>query len=328
MNYKISIQQTNQNFETSNQENLLDAALAAKINLPHGCKNGACGACKCKIESGSVTHDDYVPSALSAEELAENKILLCKAHATSDVVLDIPGFSSGHPIKTMPSKIESIEKTGTVAILKLKLPANQTFEYDAGQYIDIMYESQNRSYSIANQKDNGGVIELHIRYRKGGVFSEAAWNTLKTGQILRFKGPLGSFKLHDDSSAILFVCTGTGFAPIKAIIEEMIAQKSTRQAHLIWGNFQVDDFYLTELLTQWQEQLNLKVTLCTNQDAPTGYQNGLVTEFIAQNYPDLSNHQIYACGNPAMIENLYNNATNDLKLNKTNFFSDIFTPSK
>ncbi len=328
MNYKISIQQTNQNFETSHQETLLDAALAAKINLPHGCKNGACGACKCKVESGNVTHDNYVPSALSAEELADNKILLCKAHANSDVVLDIPGFSTGHPIKTMPAKIESIEKTGTVAIIKLKLPANQTFEYDAGQYIDIIYENQNRSYSIANQKDSNNLIELHIRYRQGGIFSEAAWNKLQAGQVLRFKGPLGSFKLQEDKSPILLVCTGTGFAPIKAIIEQMIAQKSTRTAHLIWGNFQVDDFYLTQLLTQWQEQLNLKITMCTNQNAPTGYQNGLVTEFIAESYPDLSNYQVYACGNPAMIETLYTNAVTELKLNKINFFSDIFTPSK
>ena len=327
MSFNVSIQPNDINFTTTADATLLDSALAAKINLPHGCKNGGCGACKCKLTSGSVTHQEYEPSALSPQELADNTILLCKASATSDVVLDIPGFVNGFPIKTLPSKIESIEKIGSVAILKLKLPANQSFEFFAGQYIDLSHAGKNRSYSLANSPSATGIAELHIRYRPGGVFSEALWNDFKAGQIIRFKGPLGSFTLQDSAAPILMVCTGTGFAPLKSILEYMLTSNSKRKVHLIWGNFQPEDFYLTELLPMWQQHLDLSVTLCSNENTPADYYHGLVTEYIAQNYPDLSQYQVYACGNPGMIESLYNSAISELNLVKTNFFSDVFTPS-
>lgn len=327
MTFKVSIQHNDINFTTSADDIILDSALESKINLPHGCKNGTCGECKCQLVSGSVTHEEYSSVALSAEELADNKILLCRSVAASDLVLDLPGFVNGFPIKTLPSKIASIEKIGSVAVLKLKLPASQHFDFFAGQYIDIIHGGKNRSYSLANSPSQAGILELHIRYRAGGVFSESVWNEFKVGQILRFKGPLGSFTLKDSAAPILMVCTGTGFAPIKAILEQMIAHNSKRKVHLIWGNFLPEDFYMTEVLPIWQQQLDLSVTLCSNENTPADFYNGLVTEFVTKSYPDLSQYQVYACGNPGMIENLYNTAANQLNLVKTNFFSDVFTPS-
>lgn len=326
MGYKVTIEQGQLEFSVDAQENLLNAALKARINLPHGCKSGSCGACKCKVTHGEIELEEYNKIALSDDEVANNYVLLCKAHANSDVTLDLPGFTNGFPIKTMPSKIESIDKIGSVAIFKLKLPANQIFEFYPGQYIDIAYEGKNRSYSIANSPTTKGIIELHIRYRQGGVFSEAAWHTLATNQILRFKGPMGNFTLQNTNNPILMVCTGTGFAPLKAIIEQMVAENSQREIHLIWGNFTAEDFYLTEILPIWQNQLNLKVTLCTNNQTE-GYYTGMVTDYIQETFNDLSLHEVYACGNPAMIENLYNIASSQLKLDKRNFYSDVFTPS-
>lgn len=329
MSFRITITPANIEFTTRYDEDILSSALAAKINLPHGCKSGNCGACKCKITSGNIVYQDESHSeALSTQEIANGYALLCKAYATSDITIDIPGFTNTFPIRILPSKISSIDKVGTTAIVKLKLPAGQKFDFYAGQYIDIMYEGQNRSYSLANSPLDNRELELHIRYRPGGLFSEAVWNNLSVGNLVRFKGPLGSFTLQNTDKAIIMVCTGTGFAPIKSIIEEMISDNNRRKVHLIWGNFVQDDFYLTELLDIWQTKLNLEVSLCVNENPPLGYNQGLVTDFIIANYPDLSNHEVYACGNPKMIENLYELASKNLHLNPNSFFSDSFTPSK
>ena len=328
MSHKVTISPANLEFNVEG-ETILSAALAAGINLPHSCKDGACSACKCKLTSGQVTHDQYNLSALSTEEAADNYILTCKARLNSDITLDLPGFSNGFPIKTLPAKIESLEKTGSVAVLKLRLPANQVFDFYAGQYVDVLFEGQARSYSIANSPTNKGSLELHIRHRPGGLFSEAVWNKLAVNQILRFKGPLGSFTLQEKSSApILLVCGGTGFAPIKSLLEYLQASGNTRKIHLLWGNNRPEDFYLTELLVPWQAALNLKVQLCAQEDAPAGYFNGTIAQCVEQSYDDLSSFEVYACGNPAMIEHLYNLTTSNLQLAKTAFFSDAFSPSK
>ena len=328
MSHKVTISPANLEFNVEG-ETILSAALAAGINLPHSCKDGACSACKCKLASGQVTHDQYNLSALSAEEAADNYILTCKARANSDITLDLPGFSNGFPIKTLPAKIESLEKSGSVAVLKLRLPANQVFDFYAGQYVDILFEGQARSYSIANSPTNKGSLELHIRHRPGGLFSEAVWNKLAVNQILRFKGPLGSFTLQEKSSApILLVCGGTGFTPIKSLLEYLQATGNHRQIHLVWGNNRPEDFYLTELLEPWQAALNLKVQLCAQENTPAGYFNGTIAQCVEEYYSDLSSFEVYACGNPAMIEHLYNLTTSKLQLTKTAFFSDAFSPSK
>lgn len=329
MNLKVTITPANLDFITDNETNILASALLAKINLPHGCKSGNCGACKCKITSGTVTHEiDTNPSTLTEEEISQGYSLLCKAHATSDVVIELAGFTNSLPIKTLPSKITSIDKQGTTAIVKLKLPAGQKFDFYAGQYIDILYAEQSRSYSLANSPTVAGELELHIRHRPGGLFSEAIWNDLAVDSLVRFKGPLGNFTLQDNQKPILMICTGTGFAPVKAILEYMIATGNKRSVHLIWGNFVTEDFYLTELLDAWKTQLNLTTTLCVNENAPTNYTTGLVTDLIAKFYPDVSSHEIYACGNPKMIESLYTLAADKLNLTENSFFSDSFTPSK
>lgn len=327
MGFKVTIAPSNIEFTAEPANTILEEALRAQINFPHGCKNGACAACKCKVTSGEISLDNYNHSALSNEELQQGYTLLCKSHAESDIIIDLPGFINGFPIRTLPAKIEVIEKIGTVAVLKLRLPANQQFNFYAGQYVDILHKGKNRSYSLANSPTESGIIELHIRYRAGGSFSEAVWNELKVGQILRFTGPLGSFTLKDTDKKIMMVCTGTGFAPIKSILEYMVATNNPRPVELLWGNYTTADFYHAELLTLWQKQLNLNVRLCINEGQEDGFHTGLVTDYIIANHPDLSGYELYACGNVAMIENLYNVARSRLNLEKTDFFSDAFTPS-
>lgn len=325
---RVTIVPANLVFSVNNDEDILSAAIRNNINLPHGCKNGECGSCKAKIVSGEITQkNDKCSAFISEAELENGYHLLCNAYVKTDCVIKIPGFFNLLPIRTIPSKITSIEKFGTTAIVKLKLPAAQRFEFFAGQYIDIIYENQARSYSIANAP-NHNEIELHIRYHPGGLFSQAVWNDLTAGSIIRFRGPLGNFILRESTRPILMVCTGTGFAPIKGLLEHMIAINDMRPIHLVWGDNVVDDFYLTELLNDWCKKLNLKVDLCLIEQNLPNYYNGMVTDFVATNYNSLAAYDVYACGHPKMIEDIFAFASQKLELTEDNFFSDSFTPSK
>ena len=324
---KITLLPSNTEFHAEANEHILTAGLNANLNLPHGCKSGDCSDCKCKVVSGSITHDTYNSKALTTEELTNGYTLLCRAYAHSDLVLDMPNYSAGFPIRNIPTRVDKITKINNTAILTLKLPPTQKFDFYAGQYIDIILTSKNRSYSIASSPTQIGEIELHVRLHAGGVFSEYVWNELQEKQLMRFRGPLGNFKLQNSNRPILLVCTGTGFAPIKAILDDMLANNNQRQINLYWGNRTTHDFYLLNILDKWKEQLNIDITLCLSQDNHSDYTSGYVTTAITNDFQDLTQYEVYACGNLKMIEDVYNLAQNKLGLDKNNFFSDAFTPS-
>lgn len=324
---KILITPDNVNFTTDENETILMAGLRNKLNMPHQCKNGICGSCKCKVISGTIEHDAYNDKTLTKEELHEGYSLLCKAHAKTDVVLDIPNLLNSFPIRMLPAKVESLEKFNRVAVIKLKTPNNIPFQFHAGQYIDIMLNGKNRSYSIANAPTDEGCVELHVRYHASGIFSEFIWNEAKEQSLLRFRGPLGNFYLRDTDRPIILVCTGTGFAPIKSIIENMIATNNQRPISLYWGNRNVEDFYMLSLAKSWQNKLNIKINLCLSSEPALEFIHGRVTNAIINDFTDLSDYEVYACGNPKMTEDVFDITTTKLNLVKSNFLSDAFTPS-
>lgn len=339
MSFNVKVIPMKTEYKVEVGQDLLSAALKANLNLPHGCKNGTCGACKCKIVSGDFALGKYHPQALTNQEREREIVLSCRAFAKSDLIIEVPEFSGGHAIKTLPIKIKQIEKIGTVAIVKLRLPYGYTLEYDPGQYIDIMFEmsktrmfegGKTRSYSIANWPISDGMIELHIRYRKNGLFSEALWNKFRAGffgKILLFKGPLGGFKLQESNKSILMVCTGTGFAPIKAILEYMRARGISRKISLVWGNYSAADFYKLDTLEMLRQQLNINLTLCVKNGQVAGFKNCLVTDVVREDFTNLDDYEVYACGNLTMIQDLYDLTTSKLNLLPMNFFSDAFTQS-
>lgn len=324
---KITIEPDKVEFAVTIDETILDAGLRNKLNLPHTCKNGTCGTCKTKILAGEVNLDTYNPRTLSEDEQKQGYTLLCKAHAMTDVVLDIPDILNAFPVKILPSKVVAINKINNIAILKLKLPANLTFAFYAGQYIEIMLKGKNRSYSIGSSPTQSQEIELHIKYHPEGVFSQYVWNELQVDSILRFRGPLGNFRLQKTEKPIICVCTGTGFAPIKSILEDMSFHNNQRTIYLYWGNRTAQDFYNLDIIEQWQKKLNIKVVLCLSQEEKSGYFYGYVMSAIVEDFTDLSAYEVYACGNPDMIENVFELACGKLNLAKNNFFSDAFTPS-
>ena len=293
---KITINPDKIEFNVTPEETVLAAGLLQKLNLPHSCKNGVCGACKCKLTSGEVKLDQYNPKTLTADDIAQGYTLLCKAHAVTDLVFDIPNVLDGFPVKIMPSKVLSVNKIHNTAIITLKLPANLGFGFHAGQYIEVMFKGKNRSYSIASSPITPEEIELHIKYHKGGEFSEYIWNELQTDALIRFKGPLGAFKLQKSERPMLLVCTGTGFAPVKSIIESLYLSDDKREIHLYWGNRSIDDFYLTEILDKWKTKLNIKITRCLSKESHNEYFAGYVTEALKSNFESLANYDLYACG--------------------------------
>ncbi|MFN8770491.1 MAG: FAD-binding oxidoreductase [Neisseriaceae bacterium] len=314
-------------FEIENDQNILDNALKHNLNLPHGCKDGRCGACKCKVVSGNIKLGQYSSLVLTDKEIKQGYTLLCKTFANSDVELYIPEILNNFPIKILPAKVTSIEKNNNIAIIKMKTPRTQKFNFFAGQYVEIILHDKNRSYSIANACKDDGEVEFHVKYYKGGVFSEFVWNELCVGQILRFRGPLGNFKVHKSDSPVIFVCTGTGFAPIKSIMEEYAKGGNNREMYFYWGNREREDFYLLDQIYKWKESLGLKVKLCTSRDNGDDFVSGYVTDLIKDDFPDLSDFELYACGNIQMIEDVYELCTEKLKLQKERFYSDAFIPS-
>ena len=224
--FTVTLQPSGHQFEVEDGEAVLAAALRQGFVLPYGCKNGACGSCKAKILSGSVDYGVYQKKALPDADKAQGKALFCQAKPLSDLVLEARtiGAAKDIPIKTLPCRVQRIERpTHDVAILFLKLPASERLQFLAGQYIDfLLRDGSHRSFSMANPPHADECLELHLR-NYGGPFSIHAFTRMKEKDILRFEGPLGTFFLREDSAKpVILLASGTGFAPLKAIVEHAL----------------------------------------------------------------------------------------------------------
>jgi CDP-4-dehydro-6-deoxyglucose reductase len=214
-------------------------------------------------------------------------------------------------------------------LLKLKLPMSERLQFLAGQYIDILLkDGRRRSFSLANAPHDDALLELHIRHIQGGFFTDHVFNEMKEKAILRIEGPLGSFFVREDSDRpLILMAGGTGFAPIKGIVEHLIAQESNRPIHIYWGARDKADLYLNQLAQQWSaEHSNIEYTPVLSATKDTSWQGrtGFVHQAVADDHKDLSTHEIYACGPPAMID-AGRKAFNNNGLDEDFFFTDAFT---
>lgn len=322
-------------------ETLLAAALRANIVLPYGCKDGACGSCKADLKSGTVEYGVYQKKALSDEERESGKTLLCVARPTTDVEITARVVSADGMVmaRKLPCRVASIEKAAAdVAIVKLQLPATENFHFLAGQYVDILLkDGKRRSYSMANAPHENQQVELHIRHTPGGAFTDAIFgtgtpsaNAVKVKDILRFEGPMGTFFLREDSARpIVFLASGTGFAPIKAVIEHMKARHIEREAVLYWGGRRPQDLYQMELAQSWAHDLPWLsfvpvVSDAEPEDAWTG-RTGFVHQAVMEDFADLSAHSVYACGAPIVVQSALQEFVAQRGLPETEFYSDAFT---
>jgi CDP-4-dehydro-6-deoxyglucose reductase len=333
MTFQITVQPSGHQFACDADETVLAAAMRAGVGLPYGCKNGACSSCKGKVIAGSVTHKPHQVRALTPEEEAAGMSLFCCAIPQADLVIEareVAG-SGDYPVKKMPSRVSTIEKVAPdVVVISLQLPANETLQFRAGQYIEfLLRDGKRRSYSVATAPDNGP-LTLHIRHMPGGLFTDQVFSTMKERDILRFEGPLGTFFVRDDSDKpMVLLASGTGFAPIKAIVEHLLQTGSTREMVLYWGGRRPQDLYMDALCREWAAKLpNFQyVPVVSNAEAEDNWsgRTGFVHQAVMADLPDLSGHQVYACGAPIMVESAKRDFVAQCGLPADEFYADAFT---
>ena len=341
MTHQCALVPSGRAFPVDDGETILQAALRAGVVLPYGCKDGACGSCKSQLMEGQVDYGTYQRKALSDAEKEQGGLLICCATAKTDVVIKarVVAAEGMMTVRKMPCRVQSITRAAPdVAIVKLQLPANDKFEYLAGQYIDILLkDGKRRSYSMASAPQANNVVELHIRHTPGGAFTDAIFgsgtpsaNAVKEKDILRFEGPQGTFFLREDSTKpMIMLASGTGFAPIKAVIEYAASKNSQRPIVLYWGGRRPHDLYQSELAQQWEKSLpNFRyvpvVSDALPEDGWTG-RTGFVHRAVMEDFPDLSGHQVYACGAPIVVQSAQQDFVANCGLAGEEFFADAFT---
>jgi len=327
MSNKVLLLPSNVEFFVQEEQTILDASLAANITLEYSCNNGQCGECKAILKSGVVNKKNHAADI----KLKEDQILTCMSYPSSDLVIQAEYVKElqNIKIKTVPAKVAAIQHiSNDVLILTFRLPPTANFEYLSGQFIDLIWNGQKRSYSLASNKVVNNTLELHIKKVHNGVFSEFLFNDLKENQLLRFNGPLGTFFVRESNRPIIFICTGSGFAPVKSMIEQLIESKSERQINIYWGGRYRSDLY-SELPVVWTEQnTNIRYTPVYSKEPEIydGEATGYCQHEILKQHQKLNDYEVYACGSDVMIH--------DAKklfikhgLQSDKFHSDSFLPS-
>lgn len=307
MSFSIKVLPSGHEFTANPDESILDAALRAGLAFPYGCRGGACGACIGQIVSGEIHYDDE-PMGLTEEQAMVGMSLFCVAKPTTDLTIEIHeiGAVEEIPVKSMPTKVAKLEKLNDeVMALFLKLPESERLQYLAGQYVDFMMsDGRKRAFSIANAPHHDELLEFHIRRIKGGEFTEHVFTEMKVGEIIRIEGPKGSFFLREDSERpIILLATGTGFGPVKGIIEHMVAEQSSRAVYLYWGARSREGLYADAQIREWEKNfpnIRYRPVLSQPDDAWDG-RKGYVQDAVLADFEELSGFEVYACGHPDMV---------------------------
>lgn len=310
MSYKVRLEPSGHSFTVEENEVVLDAAIRHGLSLQYGCRNGVCAACKGKVVEGEINYENGLPGAISEAEDAIGQVLLCSAKAVTDLVLEVHEIGSGNevPVRKMPSRVVKMERLADdVMRLYLKLPDTERMQFLAGQYIDILLpDGRRRSFSIANAPHDDELIELHVRLIEDGEFTSHVFDSMQEKDILRIEGPFGSFTLQEESQRpMIFIAGGTGFGPIKGIIEHLIQEGITRPIFFYWGVRAEADLYLDELPQAWAQRENFKyVPVLSEPKAEDNWQGrtGLVHAAVMQDFDNLAEYEVYASGPPAMVE--------------------------
>ena len=326
---KVTVQPSGHAFEVQEGESVLTAALRQDLVLPYGCRNGACGSCKGRIVEGTVDYGVYQRKALTDEEKAQGKALFCQARPLTDLVVEARtiGAAKDIPVRTLPCRVQKLERVADdVMLIHLKLPANERLQFLAGQYIEfLLKDGARRSFSMGNAPHDDELIQLHVRHVPGGQFTDHVFTKMKERDILRFEGPLGTFFLREDSQKpIVLVASGTGFAPIKSVIEHALRKNIARPMALYWGGRRPKDLYMDALARQWPVRYVPVVSEALPEDQWTG-RTGFVHRAVMDDFPDLSAHQVYACGVPVMVDAARRDFTQQCKLPEDEFYADSFT---
>jgi CDP-4-dehydro-6-deoxyglucose reductase, E3 len=335
---RLTLLPSQQALAVEDGETILDAALRAGLNLPHSCKGGHCASCRARIVSGDIRYPSGPPLGITEEEAASGYALLCQAHAaSSELTVEIREIHPPVPeerIQSLPCRIERMEPLapGVMAVF-LRLPAAETFNFVAGQYLDIMLpQNRRRSFSIANPPHDAQFIELHIRRVAGGEFTQQLFAGMKEKTLLRIEGPLGQFWFREESSRpALLIGGGTGYAPLRAMLRHLLERGDRRALHLYWGAQTRADLYEDEMLLDLTRRFpNLAYTpVLSSPDALDQWEGrtGWVHEAAFEDHAQLASYDVYASGPPVMVEAIrHQSLTRGLPPDQLFFDSFDFAP--
>jgi CDP-4-dehydro-6-deoxyglucose reductase len=310
---QITLIPTGQSFIAERDEPVLAAALRAGLNLPHSCKGGHCSSCRAHVLDGSFDYPGDMPAGLSEAEARDGYALLCQARALTDLRVATREIRPAPDVevKSLPCRIERMERVADdVMAVFLRLPAVEELHFRPGQYLDvILSEGRRRSFSIASAPADGRFLELHVRRASTSGFTGQLFDSLRAGTLLRIEGPLGQFWLRNESPRPpLMVGGGTGYAPLRAMLRQMIATGDRRTVTLYWGGRSEADLYERGWLTQLEhERPGFTFHAVLSGPGPADaigktMRRGLVHEAVLADHPDLAGFDVYASGPPAMIE--------------------------
>ncbi len=310
MTFTVHVKPSGHKFTAEAGETILDAALRHGYAFPYGCRGGACGACRGKLLEGEVSYGASEPMALSEVDKATGYTYFCAAVPASDVTVEVKevGAPQEIPVKTLPAKVaRMVRLSDDVMGLHLAIPESERLQFMAGQYVDfLLKDGKRRAFSIANPPHADDCLEFHIRRIRGGRFTNQVFEDMQEGDIVRIDGPHGSFHLQEDSDGpMIFLATGTGFGPIKAIIEHALAEGCARPMYLFWGARTRDGLYLDALAREWEGRNTnfhyIPVLSRPALDDEWQGRTGHVQEVAAASFEDLSGFEVYACGHPEMV---------------------------
>jgi CDP-4-dehydro-6-deoxyglucose reductase len=314
----VSLPKSNISFSVAPNQSLLDAGLAASLNLPHSCKGGNCGSCRARLLRGEIHYPNGPPLGLSDAEVADGIVLLCQARARSDLSLETYEVTTPEQalVKRLPARIErALPLSHDVMGLYVRLPAAETFRFEAGQYIDIMLSGgRRRSFSIASPPPCSGVLELHVRRVAGGEFSERLFDGEPQNALLTIEGPLGQFVYRPSDAPMLLVGGGTGIAPLLSILRHVIENGIERDMTLYWGVRSERDLYAQAGLEDLAQRRPVDrsparlryVPVLSEPSAEWRGRRGFVHEAVLKDIVDLEKYDVYAAGPPGMISAVRN----------------------
>lgn len=307
MAYQVRIVGMDQVFSVRDGESILDGALRAGASMPHDCQFGGCGTCRIKVESGVIRYDEF-PMALAPEEAAQGYALACQAKPTEDLVVNIARktipFAAPRRVTARVVHIRNL--TPGIRHLSLELPEGIDLDYRPGQYMNVLLgQDAFRSFSMASPPVPGGnQVDFHVRRIAGGYFTDRVLSSLNPGQELQIEIPLGEFCYHEeDWRPLLMVATGTGVAPIKAILQSLLDRGDCPPVSLYWGMRTESDLYLLEEIASWKDRLCdfSFVPVLSRAEVSWQGRTGYVQQAVCDDFPDLSEHAVYLCGSPSMI---------------------------
>jgi CDP-4-dehydro-6-deoxyglucose reductase len=310
--FTVTLHSADRRFDVSADETVLEAAQRAGIALPYSCRSGVCGSCKATLLSGHCAYPRNPPTALDAHDRAQHAVLLCQAVPTSDIVLEareVPSVEDIARRRLVVTVVDRRQLAPEVIGLHLRPVVGELpLKWLPGQYLDVVLDDgRRRPFSIANAPQPDGTIELHVRHVSGGGFTSWVSHGLKIGDSLDIEGPLGTFVPREDSERpIIFMAGGTGFAPVKAIVEHFVALGTRRSMQVYWGARSAADLYLRPLAERWVTQaphLGFHAVVSDPEQASAAnMRTGLVHESVLEDQADLSGHDVYMSGPAAMID--------------------------